>query len=63
WYRRDFRNELVDIQSSAYQLLCEDGGISEARRGITIDEYEASEGVGEIACGVVCGVCVFETGK
>ncbi|MCI63474.1 hypothetical protein A2U01_0084731, partial [Trifolium medium] len=34
----------------AYQLLCEDGGVSEARRGITIVEYEASEGICEGAC-------------
>ncbi|MCI78201.1 hypothetical protein A2U01_0099471, partial [Trifolium medium] len=51
------------IQSGAYQLLCEDGGISEAGRGIAIDEYEASEGICEGACGVVRGVCVFETGE
>ncbi|MCI96127.1 hypothetical protein A2U01_0117427, partial [Trifolium medium] len=42
---------------------CEDGGISEAGRGATIDEYEASEGVYEGACRVICSVCVFEIGK
>ncbi|MCI37397.1 cellular nucleic acid-binding protein, partial [Trifolium medium] len=34
----DFRDELVDIQSCPYQLLCEDGCISEAGGGFTIDE-------------------------
>ncbi|MCI95970.1 hypothetical protein A2U01_0117269, partial [Trifolium medium] len=51
------------IQSGAYQLLCEDGGISEAGREISTDEREASEGICEGACGVVCSVRIFETGK
>ncbi|MCI95706.1 hypothetical protein A2U01_0117005, partial [Trifolium medium] len=37
-------------QSGAYQLLREDGGVSEAGRGIPIDEYEADEGICEGAC-------------
>ncbi|MCI64876.1 hypothetical protein A2U01_0086134 [Trifolium medium] len=41
---------MVDIQSGAYQLLCEDGGVSEGGRGIPIDEREASEGICEGVC-------------
>ncbi|MCI70032.1 hypothetical protein A2U01_0091295 [Trifolium medium] len=44
-------------------MLCEDGGISEAGRGITVDEYETSEEVYKGACRVVCGVRVFEAGE
>ncbi|MCI90011.1 hypothetical protein A2U01_0111300, partial [Trifolium medium] len=39
------------------------GGISEVGRGISDDEYKASEGVCEGACRVVCSVRVFETGE
>ncbi|MCI89265.1 hypothetical protein A2U01_0110553, partial [Trifolium medium] len=39
------------------------GGVSEAGTGISIDEQEASERICEGACGVVCGVCIFETGE
>ncbi|MCI88626.1 hypothetical protein A2U01_0109913, partial [Trifolium medium] len=50
-----------DIQSGAYQLLCEDGGISEAGSGTTMDEYKASEGIREGASRVIRDVRVFET--
>ncbi|MCI51330.1 hypothetical protein A2U01_0072574, partial [Trifolium medium] len=62
WHRCDFRDELVDIQSSAYQLLYEDGSISEVGRGTAVVEYKAGEGVGGEECRVVRGVCVFEIG-
>ncbi|MCI87486.1 hypothetical protein A2U01_0108769, partial [Trifolium medium] len=41
----------------------EDGSVSEAGRGITVDEHEASERVREGASRVVRGVYVFEVGK
>ncbi|MCI54976.1 hypothetical protein A2U01_0076226, partial [Trifolium medium] len=58
-----FRDELVDIQSGTYQLLCEDGSVSEAGRGITVDEHVASEGIREGESRVICGVRVLEAGE